>query len=170
MLRRALAGLIIVVAAAVTSCSGVGAPVVTSGSDALPTSLPIASPTASSAHQKKVFTAESAAVAIGYAIPSVTGLVTFTVRTDPQHLLGRPDGYVAAIVIFDGRVVCDEPGVSCGAEIEQWPTEIAAQHRSASWPLLVREYHFRYGAVVIRVSGALSRNAALEYDRVLWSS
>ena len=170
MLQRALAGLVVLVAAVGTSCSGVGAPVVESGSGDLSTASPLASPTVSSAHSTKVITADSAAVAIGYAVPSVTGLVTFTVRNDPQHLLGRPDGYVAAIVVFDERVTCDTLGVSCGAEIEQWPNEVAAQHRSGFQPLLVREYHYRYGAVLIRVSGALSPAAALEYDRVLWEN
>jgi hypothetical protein len=159
----------VLVVAAVTSCSGVAAPVVESRSGGLPTRSPYASPTPSAGHSTKVMTAESAAVSIGYAVPSVTGLVTFTVRTDPQHLLGRPDGYVAAIVVFDQRVTCDDLGVGCGAEIEQWPTEVAAQHRAAFWPLLVREYHYRYGAVLIRVSGALSAADAMAYDRALWA-
>lgn len=155
-------------AAVITSCSGVGAPVVESGSGDLPSGSPLPIPTLSSTHSTRVITAESAATAIGYAVPSVTGLVTFTVRTDPQHLLGRPDGYVAAIVVLDDRVTCDALGASCGAEIEQWPNEVAALDRSTFWPLLVREYHYRYGAVLIRVSGALSPAAALEYDRALW--
>lgn len=168
MVRSALAGLAFLLAAGVTSCNGVGAPVVKSGSGDLPTVPALASPALPSPHPTQPITAESAAAAIGYAVPSVTALITFTVRNDPQRLLGRPDGYVAAIVVVDGRATCTTLGVSCGAEIEQWPTPVAAQHRSAFRPLLVSEYHYRYGAVLIRVSGALSPAAALEYDRALW--
>ncbi len=159
----------VLVAIAATSCSRSNAPVVEAGPGNVSSASPLGRPTLSSAHSTKEITAESAAAAIGYAVQSVTGLVTFTVRTDPQHLLGRPDGYVAAIVVFDGRVTCETLGVSCGAEIEQWPTEVAARHRAAFWPLLVREYHYRYGAVLIRVSGSLPPDAAREYDRALWA-
>jgi len=170
MLRRARAGLVGLVAAVVASCGGVGAHVVESGSGSGddPTAAPVTSPTPPLNYPTRVMTAHSAAVAVGYAVPNVTGLVMFTVRTDPQHLLGRPDGYVAAIVVLDGRLSCDTLGVACGAEIEQWPSEVAAQRRSTFWPLLTHEYHYRYGAVLIRVSGALSPAAALEYDRALW--
>ena len=168
MLRRTLAGLVFLAAAAITSCSGVGTSVVEAGSGDLPTARAPETPARPSSHATRAITAESTAAAIGYAVSTVTGLVTLTVRNDPQHLLGRPDGYVAAIVVFDERVTCETVGVSCGAEIEQWPNPVAAQRRSAFQPLLAHEYHYRYGAVLIRVTGALAPADALEYDRALW--
>lgn len=138
------------------------------GSGDLATARAPETPARPSPHPTRAITAESTAAAIGYAVSTVTGLVTLTVRNDPQHLLGRPDGYVAAIVVFDERVTCETVGVSCGAEIEQWPNPVAAQRRSAFQPLLAHEYHYRYGAVLIRVTGALAPADALEYDRALW--
>lgn len=168
MLRRALLGATALAAASLAGCQWAGAPSLGSGSG--DSAHVLATPPA--AHDRPVpapvHSAESAAAAIGYAVPTVTGLTTFTFRNDPQRLLGRPNGYVAAIVVFDERVTCATLGASCGAEIEQWPSAVAAQRRSAFEPLLVREYHYRYGAVLIRVSGALSPAAALEYDRALW--
>lgn len=168
MLRSAFAGVALLVMAAVTSCSGVAAPVVESRSGGRSTARAHETPPPPSARSTKLITADSAATAIGYAVRTVTGTAAFTVRTDPQHLLGRPDGYVAAVVVFDERLTCKTLGVTCGAEIEQWPTALAAQHRSAFQLLLVREYRYRYGAVLIRISGALSPAAALEYDQALW--
>jgi hypothetical protein len=66
-----------------------------------------------------------------------------------NQLTGRPNGYVAASVLVDSRVECAtaEPGVDCGATVEQWPDEGAAHKRAdyiqetlASMPMLGTEW------------------------------
>lgn len=120
-----------------------------------------------------LLTAGIAAERIKAAIPSVT-LAALTGDNDANHLLGRPNGYVAATVIVDPRSdgLCDQgqPGVDCGATVEQWPDAAAAQRRATyiqtiqgAAPVLGNEYDTLRGNLLLRVVGRLSPTVADQY-------
>ena len=60
-------------------------------------------------------------------VPSVSKSVDLTESSDPNDMLGRPNGYKAATVFYDKRANCDELGVECGATLEIWPDSSAAK-------------------------------------------
>lgn len=117
-------------------------------------------------------TAESVAEAIGASIPEVTEVIEITEDNDPNNLIGRPNGYVAASVLVDSRLPrCTDPGTDCGATIEQWPDEAAAQKRSdyiqamlESMPMLGQEWNTVNGGLLLRVSGELKPSEAKAYE------
>jgi hypothetical protein len=99
-------------------------------------------------------------------------VVEITEDNDPNDLIGRPNGYVKAAVIYDPRIPeCDNPEVSCGATVEVFADESAAKRRSdyiqglmEEAPILGSEYHYLDGATLLRVSGDLDPSAAEEYE------
>ena len=120
-------------------------------------------------------TAQSAAEAIRAAVPEVTSLIAITEDNEANHLLGRPNGYVAATVLVDSRITegCEigEPGVECGARVEQWPDQAAAQKRAdyiktmiSAVPIIGTEYQTVKGNLLLRVSGKLKPSAAQAYQ------
>jgi hypothetical protein len=118
-------------------------------------------------------TAQTAAERIKAAIPEIT-LITITGDNDANNMIGRTTGYVAATVIVDPRAgeECDQskPGIVCGAGIEQWPDDQAAQQRTdylkavlSSMPMLGTEYATVRGNLLLRVSGKLNPSVADQY-------
>jgi hypothetical protein len=49
-------------------------------------------------------TAQQVTTALAKHIPAVTPGVVYTADTDPNHLLGRPGGYVSKTAFIDSRV------------------------------------------------------------------
>lgn len=91
---------------------------------------------------------------------NVTQVVEITEDNDPNDLIGRPNGYSEAVVIYDSRVACDDLGSDCGATLEVWPTGDAAQQRSeyileilSSSPAFGSEYHTVRENYLLRVTG-----------------
>lgn len=130
-------------------------------------------PEASEAPEEEV-SAESVAALIAAAVDVTT--VPITEDNDPNDLLGRPNGYVAATVIKDSRLAdCgDDLGVDCGATVEEWPDAEAAKVRAdfiaalqKDSPILGSEYHYLNGPVLVRVSGELKPSEAKEYEAVV---
>lgn len=120
-------------------------------------------------------TAKAAAEKIKDAVPEVSGLITITEDNDANNMIGRVNGYVAATVLVDSRITegCDneKPGIACGAGVEQWPTEAAAEQRAeyiktllSSAPILGTEYQTVKGNLLLRVSGALKPSDAAAYE------
>jgi hypothetical protein len=106
-------------------------------------------------------------------VDSVTKIEDLSEDTDSNDLLGRPNGYSAATVLYDKRAdgCTDGPGVDCGAVVEQWPSEDAAQARAdyiqgilTGSPALGSEYDFVNGGLILRVSGSLKPSEADEYE------
>jgi hypothetical protein len=135
-----------------------------------PTPPPGATPASSSPA-----TAQSAAEAIRAAVPEVTSLIAITEDNDANNMIGRPNGYVAATVLVDSRITvgCEigKPGVDCGARVEQWPDQAAAQKRAdyiktlqSSTQMLGTEYQTVKGNLLLRVSGKLEPSAAQVYQ------
>lgn len=115
--------------------------------------------------------AHDAAAAIQGKVGTVQKVEDLTEDTDSNELLGRPNGYKAATVIYDSRAQCDGPGVDCGAVIEQWPSESAAKKRAdyiqsilKDSPILGSEYDYTDGAILLRISGNLKPSEAQEYE------
>lgn len=116
-------------------------------------------------------TVQISAESIRAAIPEVTGTVALTEDNDDNKLLGRPNGYEAATVLYDSRAEClpGGPGVGCGATIEQWPNAEAAQRRADYIQAIGRslpsmsEWDTVKGNLLLRVAGALKPSAAEAY-------
>jgi hypothetical protein len=112
-------------------------------------------------------------------IPDVTELVKLDEDNDPNDLIGRPSGYKAATVIFDSRVSCegDEPGVDCGATIEEWPSQEDAEKRSdyiqdlqTGSSLLGSEWNTVRDNLLLRVTGNMNPSDAEAYADVFKSA
>jgi serine/threonine-protein kinase len=120
-------------------------------------STPVGTITTGAVHPGSA-TAQSAAGSIKTAIPEVTESITITEDNDPNHLIGRPNGYVAASVLVDSRLPrCTDLGADCGAMVEQWPDQAAAQNRAAyiqsvlkSMPMLGQEWDMVRGGLLLR--------------------
>jgi hypothetical protein len=105
-------------------------------------------------------------------VATITGTFNFTEENDPNELLGRPNGYTSATVVFDSGGECDkdDPGVDCGATIEVFEDAAGAQRRSEyilgilkDAPILGTEYQYLFGNALLRVSGHLTPTVAAEY-------
>lgn len=116
--------------------------------------------------------AHETAVAIQGKVDSVTNVEDLTEDTDSNDLLGRTNGYSAATVLTDSRAdgCSDGPGIACGAVVEQWPDEDAAQERAdyiqsvlEGAPSLGSEYDYVSGGLLLRVHGSLKPSEAEEY-------
>lgn len=111
--------------------------------------------------------ASDRATGIKTSVSAVTKTVTLTEDSDPNELLGRPNGYEAATVLYDSRAECDELGVDCGATLETWPNADAAQERADyidSLGAIANEYDYVDGPYVLRVTGELKPSEAAEYE------
>ncbi len=138
-------------------------------------STPSGAPEQSAAPPPPPPTAQSAAEAIKAAVPEITELVPLTEENDDNNLLGRPNGYSAAVVLIDPRSkgLCDlaKPGADCGATVEQWPDQEAAQRRAdyiqkalASMPALGTEWSVVKGNLLLRVTGKLPPSVEKTYE------
>jgi hypothetical protein len=130
-----------------------------------------------------VLSATDSANGIKSKVSSVEKVVTLTEATDVNNLLGRPNGYTSAAVLYDkvangaDGIKCDDPkvaysgpGVQCGATVEVWASENAAKARAAyiqnigkSHPAMV-EYDYLRGNTLLRVTGAMKPSAARQYN------
>ena len=124
-------------------------------------------------------TAEAILAGLQAAGLPITETVSFTAETDPNHLLGRPNGYVSKVSFRDARVpigVTDRPiSVTDGGTIEVYPAPAGAKARfdytqglGAATPLLI-EYGFLKGRVLLRLTDILTPTQADEYRAALES-
>jgi hypothetical protein len=102
--------------------------------------------------------------------------VVFTAETDPNKLLGRPNGYLSKATFTDARIPSDglaaEPGsVAAGGSVEVFADEDRAVSRKdyvdgigQAAPALANEYSYLDGPVLVRVSGQLTPSQAAEYE------
>ena len=98
----------------------------------------------------------------------------YTADTDPNHLLGKPNGYTSEATFTDNRISpADTAGVRPGSIQKGGSVEVFADASSATIrqqrlgqleknaPLL--EYTFTNGPALLRVSGRLTHAQAAEY-------
>lgn len=98
--------------------------------------------------------------------------------SDPNDLLGRPNGYSsrASADLPGGNTEADRYGIDRGLVIEVWPTAEDADRRSTfiqdmlkSMQMLGTEYHYRVdqGRVLVRVSGKVKPSLAKKVEVAL---
>jgi hypothetical protein len=104
-----------------------------------------------------------------------TGVVT--AADDPNHLLGRPNGYTSKVYWTDTRVdptklyPSSVGGTDPGGAIESYPDVAGAQARkdyigaiAKASPALANEYDYLAGSSLIRVSSLLTPDQAKQYE------
>lgn len=103
----------------------------------------------------------------------MTGGVVQDENTDPNNLLGRPNGYLsrASFDVPGGDPDGDKFGIDRGGVIEVWPDAAGAQTRSAfiqktlkDTPILGTEYHYLNGPVLVRISGKVKPSVAAKFE------
>lgn len=143
---------------------------------AVPSSAPASSATSTAPAvtpptQARVEDATSAATTIKAQVSSVVKVVSITENNDPNNLIGRPNGYTSAAVLYEKSVTCSELGASCGATLEVWASESQAKARAAyiqksltDMPVLGTEYDYIRGSALLRVSGEVKPSVARKYN------
>lgn len=102
--------------------------------------------------------------------PTTTQVVAITEDNDPNDLIGRPNGYTSAAIIYDSGAECTELGVNCGGTVEVWGSAADAKARSEyiqgilkEAPMFGTEYHTLNGDVLLRITGQLKPSVAETY-------
>jgi len=106
--------------------------------------------------------------------------IVYNAKTDPNHLLGRPNGYLSKASFSDSRVsssdtIGDTKGdVGFGGSVEVYPNASAAKARAnyiesleKAAPILGTEYDYVNGPILLRVSQYLTPSQAKGYEQVL---
>lgn len=164
-----------------TACGGSGSeaaappvqepspPAASSAATAAPADAPAAEPITGADVVKKLAAA---------GLP-VTLTVDYDETTDPNKLLGRPNGYIDKAAFTDSRIKpndvldSDEGSVEVGGGVEVFASEKEAQTRAdyiktvtAGIPALT-EYGYVKGGVLLRLSHQLTPAQAAEYEAAL---
>jgi hypothetical protein len=112
----------------------------------------------------------------------ITGLIVYDSSTDPNHLLGRPTGYLSKDAWQDPRIdqsdQSSEPGgIQFGGGFEVFSTAQAAQERASyistldqSSSLFGSEYDYVLGPILMRISGTFTPTTAQTYGDALTGS
>jgi hypothetical protein len=112
----------------------------------------------------------------------ISGLIAYDASTDPNHLLGRPNGYLSKVAWQDTRIPqtyqADSPGaVEWGGGIEVYSTAQGAQNRASYMssieqadPIVGTEYDYVLGPIVLRISGTFTPTTAQTYGTALTGS
>lgn len=168
---RCLVAAVVLVAS--TACSGVSSP---AARDPAPAAPPQRQPAA-------VRTAEQVVSELAASLVTAKPGVVYTTETDPNKLLGRPNGYVSKASFTDSRIEAggvkdDSSGsVDLGGSVEVYADEVGATARKQyidgvfrASPALGTEYSYLDGPVLLRLSRELTPEQAAEYERALLSS
>ncbi|MFD7841071.1 hypothetical protein [Streptomyces sp. NPDC059761] len=124
---------------------------------------------------KAVTDATSAFTTVSAAVPSAKLGTTVTAESDPNHMLGRPNGYTSKITFTDARIPAEQTegrgpdDLELGGSIEVFPTAAGAKARAdyiqaatKDMPAL-SEYDYVHGTTLIRVSRLLTPAQAADY-------
>lgn len=135
--------------------------------------------TACSSSSSSQLTAEQVTRKLAEKIPSISLTKTYTAEDDPNHQLGRPNGYTSKTAFADARIPPDQrpqdnTEIENGGSIEVFSSSADAQTRKdyiqkVTQPLggLLTEYDYVKGAVLVRVSKLLTPDQAKEYETAL---
>ena len=121
-------------------------------------------------------TAATIVKAIAAKVAAARPGFVYTAETDPNHLLGKPDGYTSEATFTDNRISpADTAGTRPGSIQKGGSVEVFADASSATIrqqrlgqlernaPLPAGEYTFTNGPALLRVSGRLTPAQAAEY-------
>lgn len=127
-----------------------------------------------------VRTAEQVVADLAAGVSTAKPTVVYTAESDPNRLLGRPNGYISKASFADTRIKAsevkdDEAGsVDRGGSVEVYADEAGAAARKKyiddtmkAAPILGSEYSYVTGPVLLRVSQQLTPEQAAEYERAL---
>lgn len=136
---------------------------------------------ASATTSKDLGDAESVLAKIKTHVDQVTLNKTYTEDDDPNHLLGRPNGYTSKVAFRDSRI--DQKGqddvdaasdaIDRGGSVEVYPDNTGAQARADYIQGLLKggglgsEYDYVRGSVIVRVTGDLTPSKARTYEDAL---
>lgn len=104
----------------------------------------------------------------------ITRLIVYTAATDPNHLLGRQNGYASKVAWQDPRAAKGDAGdtrgsVGLGGGIEVYPSAAGAQARRAYLagfaPPVGDGYDYVSGTAVLRLSQYLTPAQAHAYQK-----
>lgn len=97
-------------------------------------------------------------------------------NTDPNHLLGRPTGYLsrASFDLPDGDPDGEAADVARGGAIEVFADAAGARRRAdyieqslKDSPILGTEYHYVHGPVLVRITGRVKPSVANRFGPVV---
>jgi hypothetical protein len=124
-------------------------------------------------------TAEEVGKALAGKVASSKVTVVYTAASDPNKLLGRPNGYLSKIAFSDSRVSpsdvegTDSDAVERGGSVEVYADADGAKKRSDYIQAIAKglpaagEYDYLSGAVLVRVSRVLTPDQARDYETAL---
>lgn len=162
-MKRALPLVLATLLLTLTACSSTEP----SQSESTPTTSAAADATSKGADAED---ATASAETLKATSKSATKVVTITEDNDPNGLIGRPNGYVSAAVIYDSELSCDMASTDCGVTVEVFPDEERAKARGEylqkifqESPALGSEWDYVKGPILVRVSGELKPSSAKKY-------
>jgi hypothetical protein len=121
-------------------------------------------------------TAEQVTSVLIGKIPTVKLVKAYTATDDPNHQLGRPNGYTSKTAFSDSRVPAGElegqreDATERGGSVEVFADAASAKARmdyiqtiGKSLPLAV-EYNYVNGPILVRVTNLLTPDQAKDYE------
>ena len=135
--------------------------------------------TACSSSSSSSLTAEQVTQKLAEKIPTVSLTKTYNAQDDPNHLLGRPNGYLTKTAFADSRIPADQlpedkTQTEHGGGVEVFPDAAGAKARmdriqeiAKSLGGMINEYDYVKGGVLVRVSKLLTPDQAKEYETAL---
>lgn len=121
-------------------------------------------------------TANQVAASLEAKLPVMKTVKVYTAADDPNHLLGRPNGYTSKMAFSDSRVPADQlqgvkaDDVERGGSVEVFPDAAGATSRAQYIQQIAKslpaagEYDYTNGPVLIRVSRLLTPDQEKEYE------
>lgn len=150
-------------ALALSACS-------TGAGDATPDNEPSNPSDTSTAVASEAADATAIAEQLKSATDTAGQVTTLTEDNDPNNLIGRPNGYRSAAVLYDNQLTCDSIGVDCGLTIEVFADPPAARKRvefiqttQQAATILGSEWDYVKGPILLRISGELKPSVAEKY-------
>lgn len=149
-----------------------------------PGAQPASTPAASTPESQKpvdLGDAEQVATKIKAEVEQVAVTKVYTEDDDPNHLLGRPNGYTSKVAFRDSRIDQKEQdsfdtaadAMERGGSVEVYEDEAGAQARKDYIQELLKggglgsEYDYVRGGVIVRVTGDLAPSKAKTYEAAL---
>lgn len=107
---------------------------------------------------------------IEYGLP-LENMLVYTAETDPNEMLGRPNGYISKVDIADTRI--EQISSPTGISIEVFKTPEDAEARKRYIDSIgeifqfLSEYSYINDSVLLRVTKSLTPEQAEEYEKAL---
>lgn len=124
-------------------------------------------------------TAAQVVTRLAQRVPDASPGAVYAADTDPNHIMGRPGGYLSKASFTDKRITAEKPAnvkegsVALGGSVEVFADSRAAHQRKNYIQALARrltevaEYDYVEGPVLVRVAKTLAVAQAGEYDKAL---